>query len=430
MTRLFLGLLLVPLVGCEVKPLSTISVPRMASFQVPLWPLGQPSDSPSSEVLPSASALDSYQVKTKPEDLQVYRSTSVELSLRTPEGALPPSDAICLWNLGDGSTPRKGCEIEHTFIGGSADERFSVSLEIAGQTRDFHHILPLERLPVTRIQVTADSIPTAPSGDQSFRAIFIADTQTLDEDDLRILAGRIQALEPALVFHLGGLSDEESTTEAHALFRTRLMEPLRAAGIPLVLSPSPEDLTHGLELRPPLNAKGEPLELIGAEHYPERFAFAFKGVFFALLSGSDQEKEGLQWLRTRLGEAQIYTSRLVFSYLPLHPFSVENSGPLLGPKFKVYETLLRSRVTALITAGHQTYFKGRYGALSVLSVGSPGQGGRLIGNNQPQAPSFAVMDVKAGIPSDIFALTSEGGEPFAQPFDESYLPDTVEVYTR
>jgi hypothetical protein len=40
------------------------------------------------------------------------------------------------------------------------------------------------------------------------------------------------------------------------------------------------------------------------------------------------------------------------------------------------------------------------------------------------------MDVVNGVPTRIFALVARGGEPFSALFDESYLPETVEVYTR
>ena len=129
----------------------------------------------------------------------------------------------------------------------------------------------------------------------------------------------------------------------------------------------------------------------------------------------------------------------MFSYLPLHPFGEhvpEGAGShTLGPKFKVYELLLRARTTALLTAGHHVYFKGRYGALPVVSVGSAVAGGqRLLGSDVAQAASITVMDVERGLPQRVFALTSapatDGAEPFDTILDEAYLPETVEVYTR
>ncbi|MCA9518496.1 MAG: hypothetical protein KC635_26355 [Myxococcales bacterium] len=132
-------------------------------------------------------------------------------------------------------------------------------------------------------------------------------------------------------------------------------------------------------------------------------------------------------MRRRLEEAQVYESRVVVSYLPLHKFADDGAGAL-NMKLQVYELLLRARVTAFVSAGHRVYFKGRYGALSVVSVGALADvGGKLSGTAFAQPGSVAVMDLVAGVPERIFAV--EGPE-WDAPLDERYLPETVEVYTR
>lgn len=386
---------------------------------------------------------DPVRITHEPEVLQVYRSTRVRLAVTLPADH---AAATCRWSFAnneadraDGDREPSPCAVEHTFIGGAADERVSVVVSDGPWTRTLTRILPLERLPISSRPVEAEdtaNVPEKPSGPNSFRMVVIADTSGAEATQLGLLARRIVAIDADLVVHLGGHAKDG---EEWSRLRETLVEGLRAADIPLLSAVSPTDLELGPEVRRPLGKGGEQLELSDGAHFPERWSFSYEGVFMAFTSGADQTAESLDWLRDRLTEAQVYESRIVLSYLPLHPFGErvpEGTGShTLAPKFKVYELLLRARTTALLTAGHHVYFKGRYGALPVVSVGSAVAGGhRLLGSDVAQAPSITVMDVERGLPQRVFALTSatatDGAEPFGTILDEAYLPETVEVYTR
>jgi hypothetical protein len=376
-------------------------------------------------------------VEASPEVLQVYRSTVVRLRASRASGVPGP----CRWSFGDGTPEAVGCEVEHTFIGGTADERVTVVMGEDDARESATRILPLERLPVSTRPIepseagAAGDVPKKPSGSGSFRMVLIADTATMDRPQLEALLRRVVAIEADLVVHLGGHAQD---AEGWVRLRDVFGEGLRAAGITLLDAVSPADLELGAEVRRPIGARGEPVELLDGARFPERWALSHEGVFMAFVSGAEQDKDDLEFLKARLAEAQVYESRLVLSYLPIHPFGERappgNGSHTLGPRFKVYETLLRARTTALITAGHGVYFKGRYGALPVVSVGSPaGDDGvrRLLGSDLNQAPSITVIDLAQGLPKAVFALVaSPSGEPFSTPLDERYLPETVEVYTQ
>jgi hypothetical protein len=369
-----------------------------------------------------------YRIAATPDLLQVYRSTEVALSV---EGT--PSPVRCRWRFGDGTPEAEGCALSHTFIGGTADERVTLVVDTDSGAQTTTRILPLERLPVTAPRSTDDlAIPPAPEGPTSFRVVLLADTAG---GDLGALAPQIIALRAALVIHVGGVASPEDPANGWATLRDKLAEPLRGQGIALLIAPSPGDLEADAEIRRPLGPDGDALDLLAGDDFPERWALSFRGVHFTFISGSDLEatprgrESTLAWLKARLGEAQIYESRIVISHLPLHPFGDRRPADpgTLVPKFKAYEVLLRARATALVSAGHAVYFKGRYGALPVLSVGSPVTAGKLLGVDAPATPTLAVMDIVDGVPTRIFALE---GKDFAQILDESYLPETVEVYTR
>ena len=374
-----------------------------------------------------------------PPALQVYRSTRVRLVAE-----LPPEHAraTCRWSFGGGATAEDAptdCTVEHTFIGGTADERVSVTATDGAWSETATRIVPLERLPVSSRPVEAEEaagIPEKPSGPQSFRLVVVADTAGMEPAALAALSRRIVQIDADLVVHLGGHARDGQEWNR---LREGLAEGLRAADIPLLPAVSPADLAADPEVRRPLGAGGEQLELLDGASFPERWTFSHEGVFFAFTSGADQSAAALDWLRDRLAEAQIYESRLVLSYLPLHPFGEHvPAGPephTLGPRFKVYEILLRARTTAFISAGHRVYYKGRYGALPVVSVGAAASGGaRLLGHDTAQPASIAVIDIERGLPQRVFALSAPGPGPsdgaFPDVLDEAYLPETVEVYTR
>jgi len=392
---------------------------------------------PDASARADADGASAVRIEASPEVLQVYRSTVVRLSARLASGEA----GTCRWSFGDGTAEVVGCEVEHTYIGGTADERVTVTIGEGQGSVSATRILPLERLPVSTRPIepaeagSAGDVPKKPTGSGSFRAVLVADTATLDRPRLEALLRRVVAIEADLVIHLGGHAQDGEGWER---FREVFGEGLRAADVPLLDAVSPADLALGAEVRRPLGARGEAIELLDGARFPERWALSHEGVFFAFVSGADQKKDDLEWLKARLAEAQIYESRVVVSYLPIHPFGERappgEGGHTLGPRFKVYETLLRARTTALVTAGHGVYYKGRYGALPVVSVGTPADDEgtrRLLGSDLTQAPSIAVMDFERGIPKAVFALVAgASGEPFSTPLDERYLPETVEVYTQ
>jgi hypothetical protein len=187
---------------------------------------------------------------------------------------------------------------------------------------------------------------------------------------------------------------------------------------------SPDDVKRGARVPKPK------LQFIDGSRFPERYSFSFKGVFFLVLSSDKTEgldENTLRWIRLQLSKAQVYAARFVFTYLPLHKFGQEHIGSL-PQKLRLYELFLRGRVNTLFSAGYRVYFKGRYGTLPVVSVGTvAGEGGQLAGTTLKQPGSFAVVDVVEGVPQRIFAVE---GPDFNQTFMDSRLPETVEVYSR
>jgi hypothetical protein len=367
----------------------------------------------------------------EPTELQVYRSTPIHFTLDTA-----PKDhatAACSWNFGDGSPIERGCQVSHTFHGGQADQVVTLELSDGDWRWTSTRVIPLERLPVVEGLADdsgdlLDGLPAAPEpASTSFRFALIADTAALGgvPDEVRTATTQLaDTVRPELVIHLGGATLPDATDAAWDDVQRTVAEPLTKAGVKYAQSLSPAERDRAPRLYSPS------VEMIDGLRYPERYSFTYKGAFFAVFSASDRDgvdEDTLTWLRDELGKARVYDARYVMSYLPIHKFSDEHVGSL-DKKFRLYELFLRARVTTFFSGAYRAYFKGRYGALPVVSVGAAaGAGGRLAGSDFAQPPSFVVVDHERGVPQRVFAVE---GPTFDRALDEDALPETVEVYTR
>jgi len=369
-----------------------------------------------------------------PPELQVFRATAVLLSATSALAERP--SAVCRWNFGDGSPTVEGCEVSHTFHGGQADQLVTLNVTDGSWSNKSTRTLPLERLPVDpdfgKDSVESESsagnaMPEPPKvGASNLRIAILADSAAkggVHGDVPKAVAQLIETVRPGLVIHVGGMVTAEAKSEDWQDFQSAVADPLERASIPLVSALSSADRAAGAKV------PSARLQLLDGAHYPERYTFTSQGAFFLVFSaGADGvSEETLRWMRDQLGQSRIYEARYVISHLPLHKFGDLHVGSL-DKRFRLYEIFLRSRVTALFSGGYRVYFKGRYGALPVVSVGAlAGPGGTLSGVDFKQPSSFVVVDQIDGVPERIFAVT---GSDFLGTFDESNLPENVEVYTR
>ncbi len=367
-----------------------------------------------------------------PPILQVYRSTAVHFRLDTAPDGHPT--ASCSWNFGDGSPAEKGCNASHTFHGGQADQVVTLILDDGDWTWRSTRTVPLERLEVVDGLLDdlaaggVDGLPARPEpSPTSFRFAVLADTAASGgvPSDVKAGVGALQKhLIPDLVVHAGGVVVDGGGDAGWDLAKDAILGPLSDLDAGVAWAMSPTDLDEGAQV------KQAPLQMIDARFYPERYTFTQKGAFFLVLSASERDgvsEETIHWIRDELSKARVYEARYVVSYLPLHKFTDEHLGTL-DKKFRLYELFLRARVTTLFSAGYRVYFKGRYGALPVVSVGAlAGAGGQLAGSDFAQPSSLVVVDQIDGVPERVFAVE---GPTFDRALDETLLPDTVEVYTR
>lgn len=394
---------------------------------------GDPTD-PAGDAPPESADGDIGLVWTfEPPMLQVYRSTAIHFRLdHAPD---EHGTASCSWNFGDGSPVESGCTVSHTFHGGQADQMVTLTLSDGDWSWESTRTVPLERLEVIE-GLLDDAAGEAPAlaglparpeaSDTSFRFAVIADTAADGgiHDGVTAAMGALRGgVQPDLVVHAGGLvtttGDEEAWDSARNSFGA-----LTAGDIPLAYALSPTDRARGGKVG------RAAVQMVDDRFFPERYTFTHRGAFFLVFSSTQAagvDEETIQWMRDELAKARVYDARYVVTYLPLHKFGNEHLGTL-DKRFRLYELFLRARVTTLFSAGYRVYFKGRYGALPVVSVGAlAGTGSKLAGSDFAQPTSLVVVDQIKGVPERVFAVE---GPTFDRLLDEASLPETVEVYTR
>jgi len=292
-------------------------------------------------------------------------------------------------------------------------------------------ILPLERLEVVEglegETLSSADVPEAKSGERSFRFSVLSDSAAqggVPGDVRSAISSLTDVVRPELVFHLGGIVVPQEGDLGWDKVNESIASPLRRAGIKTLWGMSSTDTKEGARVRRP------DLELIDGKDYPFRYTFSYKGAFFLCFSvdGVDGADDAtLRWLKATLEKAKIYDSRFVMTYLPLNKFTDVHVGSH-KKKMRLYEILLRARVTALFTGAYRVFFKGRYGVLDVVSTGAlASPGSKLAGTNLSQKSSFTVVDIHKGTVKKTFAIE---GPAYNQVLDESLLPNSVEVYTR
>jgi len=363
-----------------------------------------------------------------PEALRVYRPTELRFSVESkPAGH---SEATCEWNLG--GIRKDGCSVVHTFEGGLADSVAKLKLVDGDWSMESTKIVPLERLEIAHglgdEEIDPGEIPKAKTSENSFRFAVLSDSAAQGGVPVEVgaaVTALTDVLRPELVFHLGGIVASGDGDKGWDRAAKSIAGPLRRADIHSLWAMSPVDIQEGARVRRP------DIELIDGKDYPLRYSFSHKGVFFLVFStpttqGVDEAT--LRWLKEALSQAKVYEARFVFSYLPLNKFTDQHIGSL-KKKLRLYEIFMRARVTSFFTGAYRVYFKGRYGALPVVSTGSMTHpGGKLSGTSLAQASSLTVVDIEERSLKRLFAVEGPG---FVKRFDDSQLPDSVEeVYSR
>lgn len=214
-------------------------------------------------------------------------------------------------------------------------------------------------------------------------------------------------------------------------FHRAVTEPLRAAGIPLAITPGNHDASgyaaYASERAVFTSQWSQPsrvpaVTFIDRTRYPLRYSFTFRGAFFISLDATTVgplSAEQRAWVDAQLAAAQGYPVRIAFGHLSLHPVTAGRETEVLADA--ELEAIFRRHGLTAYLSGHQHgYYPGARGGLRLLSMACLGAGPRaLVGTSSPSPQSLVRIDVRDGRIASLDALLAP---EFTRVVDRATLP--------
>ena len=253
---------------------------------------------------------------------------------------------------------------------------------------------------------------------------------------------RILALAPDLVICTGdmvaGQRRSPKLTEPELLvmwasFHATVTDPLRAAGIPLLMTPGNHDASAypGFALERQVfnrtwTERSPKMEIIDGERYPFRYAASSGGV---LLVGLDITTSGVQPVEETEWAAQLlreesprHRATIVFGHLPIWAVSKGRESDVIGDP--AFQKMLKDGGASVYLSGHHhAYFPSRSGGLLLVSQARLGSGPReYLGTDQTAIKAFGVLDIAPSGQIDEVALAVPD---FEIPIALEFLPEDL-----
>ena len=248
---------------------------------------------------------------------------------------------------------------------------------------------------------------------------------------------RIIKLAPDLVISTGDMVAGQrrpvlSETQVKAMwqaFHAGVTDPLRSAGIPLLVTPGNHDASAygGFEgerriFTEQWRARKPAVDYIDDADYPFFYAFRMKNVTFVSLDATViGPLQGGQSKRLRALAARDETL-IAFSHLPLWPFAIGREAEIIGDTG--LQDIFRSIDLDLHFSGHHhAFYPGWKDETVFVSQACLGGGPRrLLGTSTRSAYAITVLEISAQGEIDITAYT---GDAFSFPIDWTKLPTQV-----
>lgn len=230
------------------------------------------------------------------------------------------------------------------------------------------------------------------------------------------------------------LRDRAEIEAMWSAFHQRVSGPLAQAGLPFAVTPGNHDTSSGSRFvlerqiyREQWATRRPTVDFVDAGAYPFGYAFRVGAVLFVSLDAArvgHLSDAGRDWLRRLLaGEGRRYRHRVVFSHLPLWPFSVGRENEILGDA--ELEAILHDGGVDLHLSGHHhAFYPGFKDGVRYVSQACLGAGPRpLLGTAGLAARSITVIDFDEAGQIRVEAL---GGAAFLQPIERNALPRRIE----
>lgn len=262
-------------------------------------------------------------------------------------------------------------------------------------------------------------------------------------DDVDRAVEAIIALRPDVVLSTGDMVAGQrqpplSDAAVRAMwdaFHTAVSDPLKRAGIPFAVTPGNHDGSAypGFEAERSIfadewKARRPTLSFTGPDSFPFFYAFDLGPARIVSLDATrigHLDKEQMAALETVFDGAR--PARIVFSHLPLWPFTNGRQTEIIGDP--ALEALLdRIGVDLYLSGHHHAFYPGQIDAFSVVSQAELGGGARsLIGTDRRGPKSITMLDIA---PDGGIRISALRAPDFRTPIDFQTLPERLETPNR
>jgi hypothetical protein len=250
---------------------------------------------------------------------------------------------------------------------------------------------------------------------------------------------RIVELAPDVVISAGDmvagqrrapLLSEDEIGAMWTAFHAHVTDRLRAAGLPLLVTPGNHDASAfpGFEAERRAfdrewTARSPDAPILDGERYPFRYAVSLEGV---LLIGLDLTVPGplpadeMDWLRQILREERPrHRAAIVFAHLPVWPVSEGREGDVIGDP--AFLALLREGgVDAFLSGHHHAWYPGEAEGVALIAQARLGGGARrLIGSADLARKAIGIVEIDEDGGVAAYALAAPD---FARRIDDAALP--------
>lgn len=229
--------------------------------------------------------------------------------------------------------------------------------------------------------------------------------------DVDAAVARTIALQPDLVLCTGDMVAAQripplAQSELEAMwtaFHAHVSEPLARAGLPFAVTPGNHDAAWSPRFaldrsvyREQWLPRQPKLEFVAGSEWPFRYGFTLGDVLFISLdvpfTGPLPESER-RWLQALLdGPAAKQRRRMVFSHVPLWPFSVGREHEFTGDE-RLEQILREGRVALYLSGHHHAFYPGVKDGVLHVGQGCLGAAPRpLIGTRERAPRSFTLID--------------------------------------
>jgi 3',5'-cyclic AMP phosphodiesterase CpdA len=253
---------------------------------------------------------------------------------------------------------------------------------------------------------------------------------------------RLVELKPDLVISTGDMVagqrlhpplDEPAVKAMWASFHDTVTEPLAKVRIPLAVTPGNHDASayeaFALEreaYRREWLARKPALRFVDDAGYPFRYAFAAGEVLFVSLDVTRVgaiDADEKRWLDRLLGrEAARFRHRVVFSHLPVYPFT-HGRETEVSADHELERILRRHGVELYLSGHHHAFYPGYREGIRFVSQACLGAGPRaLLGTGTPGARAITMLQIEDDGPLTVRALAAPD---FSREIDRSALPRSI-----